>query len=906
MKTISINVSKSPMKILAFLLSLALLVTSISGAGIVFATDSSLQSDGAKSTKSLSSVINPDTNEEMFVVNSTFYDYYSDSQVNGASGTTPGKIDDGVYGTDYKSTENSFTKFNTMLYNECGYNSYTTNYKLPLYCGLFYNSQPAASNGNFYFNDSDSNNVAKNFWLAANSSQRGGGKEGTVATVNAVTQGLVDDKLSDSGIVTQAGKNVPFFDKEFLTTTKHEGKTIPLGEVKENVSFPFRTVVNENGVSSYQFDSRYDTVRFNSNNQLDYLGYNKTYNKDVQVLDQKKDNDNATVGYQPGFFPYNSSSESSSTSLYYGYGVKIDIPFNMTKDGKINGEDIIFEFSGDDDVWVFIDGHLVLDLGGAHGRAEGKIDFAAQTAWVSAAKDNKEAFSVRNYWNVTDEYINKNITTNFSEELVESLKKTSTSHTLTMFYMERGKIESNMKINFNLPQPNSLTVTNKITMDRVNDSLKPATKEQTDIELFSYVLNDQTDEKDSSFTLKDKENTTYTDAFKTGNVLDLTETQLTDENRVLKELYETKWDLNDEKVQISTSEGKDNYAVSDDRSQKDNSFLFLNKSDAPTTNLTANYVNDVLVADLTFTKDVASGVEYDGEEFNFKVKFSNVFGGPSKTATYEGKYLVREGEKVEEKTTQDGIITLKAHQAAVIQGVPVLTKYEVEEVQKNGSLYFLDKVTKYGEENYSGKTATGTISKEENSNQFTFVNGKSEIPVTEAPATPEPVTPPAVTKEPTPEPTKAPTPEPTVEPTAIPTLEPTKAPTSEPTAVPTPTPKPLAPLDQATEVPATEVPATPEPTEVPDYNNPSAEDEEEVEEEEPTEIEEEEEPEEEEDIEEEEDEDVEDVEVDADTPVDSPKTGDSTNLIFWMLSVVISAGAVILTGKDLFWKKRER
>ena len=86
MKRISINVTKSPMKILAFVLSIALFVTSISGVGMAIATDSTAQADGV-SKLDLVKVINPDTNEEMFTVKSTFYDYYSDSQVRGANGT---------------------------------------------------------------------------------------------------------------------------------------------------------------------------------------------------------------------------------------------------------------------------------------------------------------------------------------------------------------------------------------------------------------------------------------------------------------------------------------------------------------------------------------------------------------------------------------------------------------------------------------------------------------------------------------------------------------------------------------------------------------------------------------------------------------------------------------------------
>lgn len=951
MKKVLCNVSKKPMKIFAFIMSLALLVTSVSGMGFVFAADHidvqdaaasqaraiaeaskdvdvnpNVQADEKAGTNGLTPVKGPD-GKDMFVVNSTFYDYYSDSQVAGAKGNTPGAINDGVYGTKDRATDNSFSKFNTMLLEKSYTGTYdpAVSYKLPLYCGLFFGDQNNSVNGDFYYKADSGRalNAAKKFWLGANSSQRGGGTLGNYTDVNAVTQGLVDNTLSASGNVTQEGKNLPYFDKSFLAGTNFTGTSLPLGEVKENVSFPFRTVVKDD-VTTYEFDSWYDTVRFNSSNQLDYKGYNdkfvkdngSTYDKSVQVLDQKNDDDNKSTGPKPGFFPYNEPKDSSSTRLDYGFGVKLDIPFYMTKDGKINGKDITFHFSGDDDVWVFIDGYLVLDLGGAHGRAEGNINFTDQTTYVSAVKNNKVAFSVSNAWYVGENAgdIDLDVTTKFPSELVTSLKNTNEPHTLTMFYMERGKIESNMKINFNLPQPNTLTVTNKITMDRVNDALKPATKEQTSIEEFNYDVKEQTPDGEAyDIGLLDKGTVTYQDKFNTGSVMDVTETKLADADRTLKNLYDTTWDLNDPYVQISNSKDRDNYAASDDRSTKDDTFLFLNQSNAPTTNLTVNYVNDVLVGDLVFRKELVDAKEYDGEEFEFKVIFSNVFGGPSKAATYEGAYSVIDGDSVTEKTTKDGIIKLKAGQAVRIQGVPVETKYEIKELTKGGSYYSFESISKYGTDNYEYKdqTATGIISKEANSNEFTFVNKKVEVPVTEAPATPTPeptpdlVTPPAVTATPSPEPTATPTVKPTDIPTPIPTVVPTATPK------PTNTPEPIGPADIATEAPTATPKPTVEPTaeptaepseeplEIPDYNNPPADDEE---------------PDEEEPVEEEPDEEEPDEEtptkekkkVKDDTPAASPKTGDTTNIIFWILSVVVSAGAVFFTGKELFWRKKEK
>ena len=969
MKSVSINVTKSPMKILAFVLSLVLLVTSISGAGFALATNSTAQADGANSTKKLAAVTNPDTGEEMFVAKSTFYDYYSDSQVKNAKGATPGAIDDGVYGTTDRATENSFVRFNNVIYSAMNYGDSAVQTRYPLYCGLFFGDQNSNDNGDFYYKNSDSSNLAKNFWLGANSSQKGGGTLGLKATINAATQGLIDSTLNANGDVTQASGTevLPYFSKEFLTSTYHENSKVALGSVTENVSFPFRTY-DDNGVTAYEFDSRYDTVHMNGNGQLDYLGYNKTYNSSVQVLDQKCDDGD---GCKPGFFPYNTASEGKSTSLNYGFGMKLEIPFNMTEDGKINGQDIVFKFSGDDDVWVFIDGYLVLDIGGAHGAVDGEIDFNKKTAVVSGVKNNEAAFESRNYWYVTDDNIIKDKTTKFSAELIEKLKDTKKAHTLTMFYMERGKIESNMKVNFNLPKPNSLTITNKVVMDGVNEAFTDVTQEQINKDSFSYVVNESATEKQDSPLLKNGESTTYTDQFTTGNNLEVIETELTNDGRILDELYITSWDLNDEKGQISNSGDTKDRIVIDDRSTEKGKFLFENLNDADTTNLTVNYVNEVVVGDFVLTKDIEDDTTYENEKFKFEVSFSNVFGSNSASKPYVGKYYVTYSDGTyEEKSTDDGIVTLKAHEALTIKGIPVQTEYEVKEVVKEDSKYVLAGISKVGEEDYAKSTAEGVISTGTAANYFIFLNRKVDVteptaePTEEPTATPEPTAeptatptaeptakptaeptstptakptaeptelPPDVTAEPTEEPTATPeptaepteeptaTPEPTAEPTATPTVEPTAEPTNtptptataEPTPTPTliptippvaskvtPTPKPIAPAEVATKAP--EVVATPEPTAVPTAEptvEPTAE---------PVDVEVEEVPNKEVKAPQTKEPVAEEVEISEDIPSSSPKTGDNTNIIFWFISVIISAGAVIFTGKDLFMRKKER
>lgn len=894
------------MKLVSFALSCSLLITSLSGVGFALATNSTAQSSGAKSrSQNLDTVINPDTNEEMFVVQSTFYDYYSDSQVEGANGATPGKIDDGVYGTKDRATNNSFTKFNTVLYNTCNYGDISLD-RYPLYCGLFFGDQNSNVNGNFYYKNDSGSNIAKNFWLGANSSQKGGGSLGIHANVNAATQGLIDDKLNADGNITQAnGREVlPYFNADYLTSTTFEKSKLALGKVTENVSFPFRTV-EKNGVKTYEFDSKYDTVHLNENGTMEYLGYNAKYNEKVQVLDQKKDDGD---GVKPGFFPYNTASDSDSTRLNYGFGVKLEIPFNMTSDGKINGQDIVFNFSGDDDVWVFIDGELVLDIGGAHGEVSGSINFKEQYATVSAVKDNNAAFESRNYWYVTDKNISTDVQEDFSASLKKSLSDTSTSHTLTMFYMERGKIESNMKVNFNLPRPNSLTLTNTVKTDKVNDTFKKETTKQANKDIFSYTVEDKAMDKEDTPLLKNGENTSYIDQFTTGDDINIVETGLTNDGRKLVDLYTTTWDLNDQNVQISNSEGRDDYITTDDRAGAKDAFLFENASEAASTNLTVNYYNEVLVGDLVIGKDVTDDDAYNQEDFNFQVVYSNVFGGDSEETLYAGDYYVTyEDGTYKKKSTENGIITLKAHEYATILGVPVQTEYHVSEVLTEDSRYTLQGVNKYDSE-YTQKEASGTISQGIGANYFTFVNEKLAEEPTEEPTveptkepTAEPVSEPAITVEPTEEPTPEPTEEPTKEPevttkpTLIPTIPPTASPKATmsviPTTAPTETPLPIEAAAIATEAPVVIATVNPTPTVEPDQVEP-----EEVEEEEAPNV----------PVKKTPTAEPEVQEVEPEIPSSNPQTGDNTNLLFWIVSVLISAGAVVFTGRDLFLKKKEK
>ena len=254
----------------------------------------------------------------------------------------------------------------------------------------------------------------------------------------------------------------------------------------------------------YYFDSYSDVIQLDEdNNRVDY------YHGEKQVQDQDGIN---------GFFPYNKADEvnEDKTNLNYVHGVKMEIDFNMTGDGKIKGKDITFEFTGDDDLWVFVDGYLVLDIGGAHIPISGKINFAEKKAtvdWVKKEAAFSDTYRDGNYGGIGQGF-DKDVTYDFSKnsqdpngtKLYKLLSDTTRNHTLTIFYMERGKGNSNLKIKFNLPQISTLSVGNEVDASDVNKSLQTdALWKACDQHIFEYVLeNKGTKEEDYDNSIIDE------------------------------------------------------------------------------------------------------------------------------------------------------------------------------------------------------------------------------------------------------------------------------------------------------------------------------------------------------------------------------------------------------------------
>lgn len=187
----------------------------------------------------------------------------------------------------------------------------------------------------------------------------------------------------------------------------------------------------------------------------------------------------AQDGRTNGWFPFNDAASvttgESGTADYF-FGMQASIPFTMTTTGTISSTDstpVTFNFSGDDDVWVFIDGVLVLDIGGVHNEMKGDIDFAANTWTISEtanASSHGTAADVNNA-PLSGQLFNVGDTTGVLNQTRESFAAKD-SHELTIFYLERGAGSSNSMIKFNLPQKDSVVVTKAVnTKDSANEAL---------------------------------------------------------------------------------------------------------------------------------------------------------------------------------------------------------------------------------------------------------------------------------------------------------------------------------------------------------------------------------------------------------------------------------------------------
>ena len=404
-------------------------------------------------------------------MDSTFYDYYTDYELNGNNRDS--------YPGDHKVSDRywvTFRQFDQALSDY--YKKY--NVSIPIYTGHF---QPSITNWTYPF--MGINNTLKlygsdeyNTFFSTNNSTidvTGDGKE----EFNRAAQGFVNSTLTNGVLKTAKGECAePHFDEAFLLGKN--SKNAVLGEVYHNVAFPFKKEPNSEGINYWSFDSSKTTLAMKKDPSTE-----KYYLKDTGTMDwaqNVKYDGNKQKTY--GFFPFNETVGGTKAAKYnFGFGTKLEIKFRLTADGNVtennNTAPITFDFSGDDDVWVFIDGNLALDVGGAHGIVTGTLDFSGTGGEKKATVSSVKASAAGGK---AGEAGNNKITTfqlNGSNEA---------EHTLTMFYMERGMWESNMKITFNFPNDNEFAVEKQVDTRAVNELFKDSFE---DASVFPFTIQNQ-------------------------------------------------------------------------------------------------------------------------------------------------------------------------------------------------------------------------------------------------------------------------------------------------------------------------------------------------------------------------------------------------------------------------------
>ena len=428
-------------------------------------------------------------------VTSTLYDYYTDYELNGKNRDSYGD-----WTGESHRTWVPFREFDQAL------SDYYQDAKAPypIYTGHFqpdngHEFSQIADTLNLFGYDNDSRKF--NHFMAINNSQRNDDNTNGSNHTNYAYQGLVADKTSTGNADgapllngTEKATVEPHFNKEFLLGKN--SKNAKLGDVYDNVAFPFtkEQIFNEDqGVDYWYFDSKDTTL---------YLKQDSEQNSDSKYFLKKStdrgrsENVNASSGPQGhyGYFPFNETATGGKASTYnYGFGTKLQMDFTLTDDGKVETDNFVngkkektsikFFFSGDDDVWVFIDGQLALDVGGTHGKVSGLLEFGetdtkdgkknSVTAYVSRVKkggtsDNDKDEKTVNSAVKTVKYNGNDIYFYAKNTNLEPLDK-GKKHTLTMYYMERGMWESNMAVAFNFPDNNELQVQKEVDLTNVTD-----------------------------------------------------------------------------------------------------------------------------------------------------------------------------------------------------------------------------------------------------------------------------------------------------------------------------------------------------------------------------------------------------------------------------------------------------
>ena len=621
-----------------------------------------------------------------FNVNATLVDYFNNGRVEQPKNT--------LYNEGNMTGEKNapYAKLNQWLSNLPGYalngvdSTDNVNAPVPLYFGDLLHTSQAGGNGNLSW-----------YWKGANVAF-GPNKE---TASKDVAQGIVGKNLDDGNLITSyTNENgdpvkVPFFNEDAYP---NQSKYM---RFYNNLQFPFTKTTNDKGVSTYSFDSAKNTVYY------DYDNKKIVRKDDLKIHDASKDN---SIGY----FPFNSTDpdQSAKDNLNYGFGTQFTIPFTVTETGKnVDGSEMEFNFTGDDDVWVYIDGALVLDMGGAHNKAEGKINFAKQEATIRTGTSNAKLGNSLTVGGRTPAEPNGNTTVKFENIMVKKsgsepvtldkyMKKSGTVHELKMYYMERGMWNSNMSISYSfVPLPSGLTLSKTLDTTDVNAGLKNAVQgldnfdfkiqkknlktdeaNYSDVENLGYTLYDYDDRtfpgqeaKDSTATFsssyfasdfintKDKNNSS---AFYAGTGFQITES-IPQGTKLQYDTSKTRWGVYDSITSRAAIEGGKGavatFNMGDDTS-----------SEMDVVNRYVNFVNTPKVGSLSVAKKY-EGYAPENETFGFTVLVDLT--GHDYYDSYKLEYTGTQTGT----TDENGHFTLKVGDTVTFAGIPAGATYKVVE-----------------------------------------------------------------------------------------------------------------------------------------------------------------------------------------------------------------------------------
>lgn len=635
--------------------------------------------------------------KERFYVSTNLVDYINDARFD--SGNKTRGYSDNNQGTVVDGSEKGANVYSYLdaaisgspWYNSSGQDSKACQYTYPLYFGNMFDTKNRYGrmlNGNWY--------GLNNFSVGANVALEEKTTTEGKCFYGAAAQGLVGDKLVDGKMVDPMNSSVvlPYFSGEAIHPYKN-GSEIDnnknLSEYYNGLQFPFKQTKDKNGVITYSYDSGKDYAVY----------YNFEKNCFYESLEHiKNETTNDGTAPEDGFYPLNKPGDPRK-AVNMGFGTEFTIPFTLSKDGKINGKDITFNFTGDDDVWVFIDDYLVLDMGGAHRMARGTIDFAQKNVTVERAftpdKSTtaawKDGATRANQTSTERLKTFADIKTDNGKTFADIMANDSKVHTLKMFYMERGMFDSNMSVSFNFsPIPSGLTLSKDVDTKPVNDGLKSVVETKDN---FDFTVTD-TDprieynyEKDyngtgiESETTKDgvvkgladnvyAKNFEYTEADSKGNKglkigTGFTITEKENSN------YSTRWFVTD----IST------LATKESGSGLISTFkLGEAGSDVTKVNYNVNFVNTPKVGTVNITKawdgDVPDTLK--NTEFPFKVEVD--LDGVADEYGYSPYPLEYTVDGKDSYTTEaDGSFKLKCGQKAAFKGIPIGATVKVTETK---------------------------------------------------------------------------------------------------------------------------------------------------------------------------------------------------------------------------------